>query len=273
VHDRRIDSDTVISCPYLGLASDPSTHCPFATSSHRCFRWPTPQPVENRHQLSFCLSADYSSCHWYTQAEGRGARLGRGRGARPGRGRALPEGWGRPAAAIAALCVVALLLVVLQPWSLLSPSSTGADRPAAAAQTAVSTPPVAGIISPETPPTATPPPTVQPTPATPEGSPAAAPAAPAASPQPGARTATPRAAAATPARATSTVAPGVTATPVPTATLPPGTQAYFVKQGDNLYDIAKLFGVTVDDIMKANGLTDRSYLRVGQRLAIPEASR
>ena len=43
---------------------------------------------------------------------------------------------------------------------------------------------------------------------------------------------------------------------------------YVVKSGDNLYDIARNYGVTVDDIKNANNLTTNS-LSIGQILTIP----
>ena len=44
-----------------------------------------------------------------------------------------------------------------------------------------------------------------------------------------------------------------------------------VQQGDTLFSISQRFGVTVDAIMQANGLTDRDTVRVGQLLIIPTA--
>jgi LysM repeat protein len=61
---------------------------------------------------------------------------------------------------------------------------------------------------------------------------------------------------------TPTVKPSPSAQPSPTATI------YTVKSGDNLYDIAQAFGVTVDAIMAANNLTS-TRLSVGQTLIIP----
>ncbi len=46
---------------------------------------------------------------------------------------------------------------------------------------------------------------------------------------------------------------------------------YKVKRGDTLGEIARYFGVTVKDIMVANGLTS-STIYVGQRLIIPSSS-
>ena len=45
---------------------------------------------------------------------------------------------------------------------------------------------------------------------------------------------------------------------------------YTVKSGDSLYSIAKKYGVTVDELKKANGLTSNN-LSLNQKLVIPEA--
>jgi len=49
-----------------------------------------------------------------------------------------------------------------------------------------------------------------------------------------------------------------------------GTGAvYIVQAGDTLYSIAERFGVTVDDLMAANGIVNPNLLAVGQQLVIP----
>jgi LysM repeat protein len=73
---------------------------------------------------------------------------------------------------------------------------------------------------------------------------------------------------------------------VPTATLPstlpdplivsgtPRPSAggkYTVKSGDNPSSIAAQFGISVDDLMAANGITDPTLLHAGQELVIPGA--
>ena len=61
------------------------------------------------------------------------------------------------------------------------------------------------------------------------------------------------------------------ATPTQTApaaaTVAPVT--YTVKAGDTLWDIANLFGVTLDDIVRANNIADPSALSEGQVLTVP----
>jgi len=66
-----------------------------------------------------------------------------------------------------------------------------------------------------------------------------------------------------------TDAPRFTPTPPPTAevTLPPLT--YVVEPGDHLVNIANLYGVTVQDILDLNGMTNPNKIQVGQTLLIP----
>jgi murein DD-endopeptidase MepM/ murein hydrolase activator NlpD len=47
---------------------------------------------------------------------------------------------------------------------------------------------------------------------------------------------------------------------------------YIVQEGDSLWDIAVRFKVSMDDLAKANGISDPSQLVVGQRLVIPGLS-
>jgi len=61
--------------------------------------------------------------------------------------------------------------------------------------------------------------------------------------------------------------PGVTP-PKP----PPGGRVYIVKKGDTLFNIAKMFNVSVESIVKLNNLTDPDLIYRGQRLLIPAPS-
>ena len=47
-----------------------------------------------------------------------------------------------------------------------------------------------------------------------------------------------------------------------------GSITHTVKSGDNLWDISKKYGVSVEQIKKLNGLTDKSVLKIGQKLKI-----
>jgi len=49
----------------------------------------------------------------------------------------------------------------------------------------------------------------------------------------------------------------------------PAGGTYTVKADDTLYDIAQRFGVSVDDLMAANEITDPASLSIGQKLVIP----
>lgn len=66
-----------------------------------------------------------------------------------------------------------------------------------------------------------------------------------------------------------TDAPRRTPTAPPTAevTLPPFT--YVVQPGDHLVNIANLYGVSVQDILDLNGMTNPNKIQVGQQLLIP----
>ena len=47
---------------------------------------------------------------------------------------------------------------------------------------------------------------------------------------------------------------------------------YFVKQGDTLWEIAKKFRSTVEDITEVNGIEDANKIKIGQQLFIPKYS-
>lgn len=55
----------------------------------------------------------------------------------------------------------------------------------------------------------------------------------------------------------------------PTATAIPEPELYVVQVGDSLSGIAAGYGVSVDDIMAANGFNNPDYLQAGQTLLIP----
>lgn len=61
-----------------------------------------------------------------------------------------------------------------------------------------------------------------------------------------------------------------TATALPPTPLPPGAgSTYIIRSGDSLYSIGQRFGVTVDALRAANGMTGSTRLQVGQKLIIP----
>lgn len=55
----------------------------------------------------------------------------------------------------------------------------------------------------------------------------------------------------------------------PSATRPQSEILYVVQPGDSLTSIALRFRVSLEDLMRANGITDPDYISVGQRLLIP----
>ena len=48
---------------------------------------------------------------------------------------------------------------------------------------------------------------------------------------------------------------------------------YIVKKDDSLWEIAKMFGSTVDDIARVNGIEDENTIYPGQKLFIPRYKR
>lgn len=75
--------------------------------------------------------------------------------------------------------------------------------------------------------------------------------------------------------ATPTAAPTSTSVlPTPTLTLVPPTPTptqvvYVIKPGDSLSGIAAKYGLTVDELAKANDISDPNVIRVDQQLVIP----
>jgi LysM repeat protein len=60
-----------------------------------------------------------------------------------------------------------------------------------------------------------------------------------------------------------------TASPTPA---PATGGEYTVQAGDTLYSIARRYGTTVEAIQSANGIVNPWYIRVGQKLTIPQGS-
>ena len=100
-------------CPYLGLADDADSHATYATEAHRCYRLPNPTRIATGHQETYCLGANHVSCPVYlgegvpgVAAAAAGAALPtrtppqrepQGRGGAPARPRsAVPQGNDRP---------------------------------------------------------------------------------------------------------------------------------------------------------------------------------
>jgi LysM repeat protein len=66
---------------------------------------------------------------------------------------------------------------------------------------------------------------------------------------------------------TEVAPPTPTSLPAPTAT--PGPLLYTVQAGDTMSGIAAAFGVTLEELITANGLTDPNLIRPGDVLIIP----
>jgi len=67
---------------------------------------------------------------------------------------------------------------------------------------------------------------------------------------------------------TPTPAP-YTPAPTPTPTITPTPIIYTIQRGDNLFTIARRYGVTVQALQDVNGIVDPRSLQIGQQLVIP----
>ncbi|GIW13524.1 MAG: hypothetical protein KatS3mg062_0963 [Tepidiforma sp.] len=266
-------------CPYLGLADDQDSHATFATEAHRCYRiGGKPVRVLPHHQETYCLTENHLDCPVYVTGElpeapapaappppegavpGPGGRqagqrtfaapAARGRPAqrRPAPGtlgpRPRPGGVSLPVATIGlfalAIVIVAIAFVIQQVvddggGGTISPADAVATRDALnRTQTAQA---AAGTPTP---------PTQQP------GTQPAGTGTP--------RTGTPAAGTRTPGAATATPGAG-------------GGRTYTVSEGDTCFSIAQDNGVTLQELLQANNLTedDCTRLAVGQELQIPYA--
>ena len=78
----------------------------------------------------------------------------------------------------------------------------------------------------------------------------------------------PKASPTSPATPTATV-PGTVGVDNPSPTAVGGTRTHVVAKGETLTQIAKQYGVTVDDIEQLNKIQDAKKLQIGQTLKIP----
>ncbi len=261
-------------CPYLGLADDADSHATYATEAHRCYRLETPTRIALPHQESYCLGANHVSCPVYLgegipgraapasqqppagtvpgpgQAPRQPFRQGPAPAPRPPRRsapatlgpRPRPGGISLPVATIGlfalAIVVVVLAFVIQQvvgngDGGTVSPADAVATRDALnRTQTAQA---ASGTATPATRPGGT---------------------------QPAGTPGTPRTG--TPANGTRTPGAG---TPTPGG----NGRTYTVAEGDTCFSIAQANGVALEQLLRANNLTedDCTRLAVGQQLRIP----
>jgi len=52
-------------CPYLGLADDADSHATYPTEAHRCYRLPNPTRIATPHQETYCLGSNHVTCPVY----------------------------------------------------------------------------------------------------------------------------------------------------------------------------------------------------------------
>ena len=237
-------------CPYLGLADDPRTHFAFATTAHRCHSGARPERIEVSHQATLCLSADYPACRRYVVPAAAAAGLA----VAPGRAEALAVVPGPAEAPVAHVSIRARwrsaqdgrrrlvvrpgvvrgagILVVILTLAIFAAVvlGQGGFPPTGPSGVSGSNPPAG------------------------QASPAASLASPTGSPRPA---------------TTASVTPTSGRTTSPTGSVRSLPTTHIVKRGENLTSIARLYGVTLAALEKANGIKNPSLITVGQRLIIP----
>ena len=227
-------------CPHLGLDGDPSTRCLFATPEHRCHRSGSPASISAERQMEVCLSGSYQDC----SLEGAGAGL-------PVAGIVDAVTQRRKGVGKRDLMLLrtALLTIVFLGVSLgilamfifsapVSGSGTGAVAGGTPAPVVDVGTPGAEVVS----------------------------VAPVASPTPSTGSSGAAAGGSLAASGTATAVARAEASP----TSEPSGKVYVVQAGDTLWSVATSHGVTVDEMMAANGLENQNFIWSGQKLVIPE---
>jgi LysM repeat protein len=264
--DERVAVNLGEICPCLGIADDPAVRCLGASALHRCYADEKPRLVGLRYQVDFCLSGEYESCPRWESPEndapdvdgvsflsgldGQAVRRTLLAAARHLGSVLVGLAW--MALAVWAMILLAPLLTATNPGaragSLQQPTDLSADA---------GRPPVA---------VATQPPMTLRVQATPEA--AAGEAARQAEQAPEAAPASSRDSGRAPTPAAEpTAVPKVESAPAPQG------KTHVVQSKDTLWSLARAHGVTVDDIMKANGISNRDYIRTGQTIIIPQPER
>jgi hypothetical protein len=59
-----------VACPYLGLATDSSSHYAYSHAAHLCYAPPPGQAIDLEHQTAYCLAAGYAACPRYVAPSG-----------------------------------------------------------------------------------------------------------------------------------------------------------------------------------------------------------
>lgn len=252
------DVPRMTACPYLGLRDDPDTHFTYPSTAQGCHSTGQYQRIDLATQATRCLAAAYAECPRYRAAQ---VRLAGGRApgasgspgsagaaavrqgatvqladlvARAAEERSAPPRRRRGAAAIGLAAVIVAGVAIGLTFSLAAGGfGGGAPGPSGGG-------PLAASAAPASAPAPTHPPTASPA-RTPSPSPSEAPPSPSPTAEP--------------------------PSPTPKPTRAPRT--HVVARGETLSMIAAKYGVTVQAIVKANGIKNPSLIVTGTVLIIP----
>jgi LysM repeat protein len=265
VAEEQINQTGSHACPHLGLDGDPSTHGVGAMENHFCYVGEPPVQVDTDRQIYYCLASRFELCP--RRVLGVPEEIAEpappdGADVVAAEAPTLPPPAKRPSrlpvfAGLASALVLLVVLALAVSW----------NRPAEPARS--SAPPES--IPVETP--AQPPaPSQQPAVAAPSPTPSVLAAM--AGPVPNAPPPSPTVLLGTTLPGGSASRPSATPLP-PTAqpTVQPAVQptalTYLVQRGDTLTLISTRFGVPIDDLMSANGITDRNLILSGRTIVVP----
>lgn len=229
-------------CPFLGLPDDPASRFWLPDAAHRC--WAAagkPTAIDLAYQSARCMTDTYPSCVRFQARENPlpfpgAAPVMAAATTRPAL--RAPRGRRATRTRLTLLTGAFAVMVLLAAAVLMISGFLGGKAPAVAVMSPSPHPAITLG------PTPTPLPTASPSP-TPLATPTASP-----SPSP-------------------TPTPAPTPSPAPTPTPTPTPIVHTVVKGETLRYIARLYGVTVQDIMTANGLTNPNRIYIGQELLIP----
>ena len=249
-------------CPHLGLPEDPAVRCLSPSLSHRCHCGPRPEPVTTTQQNSFCLAGSHRACHrWQPDSdfsitgEAMPAFEWDWEGIRD-MGAQFFRHLSTSLIALAWVAVAVGAVFLLAPMLGAAGPATGAGGFAPRAPLPTNTAPQVAVVNAS--------PVVQ-----------LSATETSATPNPDAekrREPVPVTASLLGAASTTVQAPSPTAVPAAKkaeSTPSPAEKTYVVQKKDTLWSVARANGVTVEELMKANGLTDRNRVLAGQTLVIP----
>ena len=67
----KTNNDQIITCPFLGLNDDNTSHMAFTSPENHCYHCKPIAPIKLEHQNDYCLDPNFLTCPIFTDKEGR----------------------------------------------------------------------------------------------------------------------------------------------------------------------------------------------------------